>query len=143
MTNSLRIALVDRDPAFRAGLRSLLELQGGMHIVLERDSLSGEVESILGAECDLVLLYLPVELDALPLVRALTRRVPVIAIASDAHVGRSIARTGIQGLVIGRFAIDSLTDAIGAVRDGRRWIHPLAPLFRNQTRWPWFPRRAR
>ena len=118
---AFRIVIADDHALFRDGLKSLLKLQADVKVVGEAES-TEELASILEhTPCDLVLLDLGMERNALIDIEALATRVRVIVVtASELPVDALDAmRSGASAVVLKRFAGKTLMDAIRSVANGR------------------------
>ncbi len=125
-TTPLRIVIADDHALFRQGLRSLLRLQEDLVVVTEVDSLSGLDARLSSTECDLLLLDLQMERNALHELPALCRRVAVIIVTASERIEDAMEAigAGARAVVFKRFAIETLMDAIQAVRAGDVWTPP-------------------
>ena len=102
----------------------LLAREPGVTIVGETDRI-GELESLLErTPCDLLLLDLQMERNALGAIEGLAARVPVIVVTGSELSGNSLAamRSGARAVVFKRFGVETLMDAIQTVIRGGVWM---------------------
>jgi DNA-binding NarL/FixJ family response regulator len=124
MSPNLRIAIADDHALFRQGLRSLLELRDDMTVVAETER-ADEIQPMLEATpCDILLLDLQMDRSSLIDIERLSERVPVIVVTASEVPEDAIAaiRAGARAVVFKRFAVETLVDAIEAVRAGDVWM---------------------
>jgi DNA-binding NarL/FixJ family response regulator len=128
MLNSspLRLILADDHALFRAGLRSLLKHEPGVTIVAETDRIEGLGELVAATPADILLLDLQMERSSLPEVEALAARIAVIVVTASELVGDALGaiRLGARAVVLKRFAVETLMDAIRGVAAGNVWMPP-------------------
>lgn len=123
---SLRLILADDHALFRQGLRSMLRLQPDVEVVAEVERVA-DLGSVLAATpCDILLLDLQMDRNALAEIESLSARVRVLVVTASENAGDALAalRSGARAVVLKRFAIETLVDAIHAVRDGHVWVPP-------------------
>ena len=85
-TWSIRILLVDRQPVFRLGLKSLIALEDDLRVVAEADNAAGALSSAKIFRPNLVLVQEEILSDSEGLISALAQVVPncrVVSITSD------------------------------------------------------------
>ena len=119
--NDIRIIVADDHALFRQGLRSLLRLREDIRIVAETDR-AADIPALLDAQpCDVLLLDLQMERNALIDVRALARRVAVIIVTASEKPDELLGavQAGARALVLKRFAVETLLEAIDAVVAGQ------------------------
>jgi DNA-binding NarL/FixJ family response regulator len=126
MPDVLRIVIADDHALFRQGLKSLLKLQAGLSVVGEVENASEVASAVARTQCDLLLLDLQMERSSIADIEALARRIPVLVVTASERPADAVAalRAGARGVVFKRFAIDSLMEAIQAVRAGHVWVPP-------------------
>lgn len=125
-TGPVRVVVADDHALFRQGLRMMLELQGDVRVLGEAATMD-ELAATLAAECpDVLLLDLQMERSALPDVPALAERMPVVVVTANETPEEALAvlRLGVRAVVFKRFAIETLMDALRAVRAGHVWMPP-------------------
>ncbi|MEA2625177.1 MAG: two-component system, NarL family, nitrate/nitrite response regulator NarL [Candidatus Binatota bacterium] len=154
MAGPLRILIADDHALFRQGLRSLLALQDGMEVVAETESAANLPRLLDETPCDVLLLDLQMERNSLADVRSLAEKVAVIVVTSSERPEDAFEaiRAGARGVVLKRFAVENLIEALEAVRRGEAWMPttlqtylaagmrgepggPLSPREREITRW--------
>lgn len=126
MQTPIRILVADDHVIFRQGLKSLLKSEAGIEIVGETDRADG-LQSVLDRlPCDLLLLDLQMERSSLEDIPALAARVPVIVLTASEVPADALAaiRLGARAVVLKRFAVETLMDAIRAVVGGNVWMPP-------------------
>ncbi len=120
----LRLVIADDHLLFRQGLRLLLKSEPDVTIVGETDR-ADELPALLArTPCDLLLLDLQMERNALADIDALGERVPVIVLTASEVPADAVAavRKGARAVVFKRFAVESLMDAIRMVASGNVWL---------------------
>jgi two-component system nitrate/nitrite response regulator NarL len=127
MIAPLRIAIADEHPLFRKGLRELLALQANLKVVAEIDRFDALEAALDATPCDLLLLYFHVSQEALPHIRQLAVRIPIIVVTGGDRLDDAIAAisSGARGVVLKRLAVDMLVDAIRVVSAGQVSIPPV------------------
>jgi DNA-binding NarL/FixJ family response regulator len=122
----IRIIIADDHALFRQGLRSLLALQPDITVVAESDRVDDLPAILSSTPCDLLLLDLGMERNSLVDIAALSAQVEVLVVTASEHPheGLQAIRAGARGLVLKRFAIETLMDAIHAVAAGHVWMPP-------------------
>lgn len=130
MTQRVRIALADDHAMFRQGLRLLLDLHDELEVVGEIDR-ADEISNLIGSSaCDILLLDLQMERSSLIDIAAAARRTKVLIVTASEVADHAVEalRSGARGVVLKRFAAETLMDAIRAVAAGQTWVPPeLAP----------------
>lgn len=128
---SIRLIIADDHALFRQGLVSMLRLESEVTIVGEVDAVASLAPMLASTPCDVLLLDLQMERSALPVIADLARKVRVIVVTASEQASDHLAafRAGASAVVFKRFAVDTLMEAIRAVRDGYVWmsaeLHPL------------------
>ncbi len=128
---SIRLIIADDHALFRQGLISMLRLEPEVTIVGEVDSVEALGSALATTSCDVLLLDLQMERSALAVIEDLARDVRVIVVTASEQASDHLAafRAGASAVVFKRFAVDTLMEAIRAVRDGYVWmsseLHPL------------------
>src|SRR5262245_28605262 len=122
----LRVAIADDHALFRQGLKSLLGLWTDVAVVGETDHVDGLVPLLTATPCDILLLDLQMDRSSLTAVAALAARVRVIVVTASERPEDAMAaiRAGASGVVLKRFAIETLVDAVTAVSRGQVWMPP-------------------
>lgn len=119
-----RIIVADDHLLFRQGLRALLKSEPDVTIVGETDR-ADELPALLERlPCDQLLLDLQMERNALADIEALVLRVPVVVLTASEVPADAVAaiRKGARAVVLKRFAIETLMDAIHTVAAGNVWL---------------------
>lgn len=125
MSAETRVVVVDDHAALRTGLRHVLEPH---NIVIVADTKGEESARDLIAEerPDVVVVDLrPEELDAIELIRDLSRKRNNVIAWGEYHDDRLVARAlsaGALGFVIKNDNTDALIEGIRTVAGGRRWL---------------------
>jgi DNA-binding NarL/FixJ family response regulator len=126
MKPKLRIIIADDHALFREGLRSLLQLESKLTVVAEVERVDELAQRLVETPCDLLLLDLQMESNALLQISALAEKVPIIVVTASEHPGEALSaiRSGARAVVFKRCAIDTLIEAINSVAAGQMWIPP-------------------
>jgi DNA-binding NarL/FixJ family response regulator len=126
MSTAIRILIADDHLLFRQGLKSLLKSEPGVVVVGETDRADGLPSLVDQAPCDLLLLDLQMERNSLEDITALAAKVPVVVLTASevATDALTAIRLGARAVVLKRFAVETLMDAIRAVVDGNVWMPP-------------------
>jgi two-component system, NarL family, response regulator NreC len=126
----LRILLVDDHRVVRAGLRMLLEAEGGLEVVDEAGDIRDAVFKTRRHAPDLVVLDLMLPdgngVDAIERLQAEAPQAKVLILSmedSPHHVRRAFAN-GANGYVLKDAAEDELVSAMREVAAGGRYLHP-------------------
>jgi len=127
MSTPLRLIVADDHTLFRQGLRSMLtNLQPDVSVVAEVERVSDVVPALDKTPCDILLLDLQMERNALADIEGLARRVPVVVVTASQQSAEALAaiRAGARAVVFKRFAVETLMDALRAVTAGDVWLPP-------------------
>lgn len=126
MESPIRVLVADDHALFRQGLQSLLKRQRDMTVVGETDRLDAVGRLLAATPCDMLLLDLQMERGALGELPALAARVPVVVVTASEHPDELLAavRAGARAVVLKRFAVETLVEAIRAVAAGHVWLPP-------------------
>jgi two-component system, NarL family, response regulator len=127
MSTPLRLIVADDHALFRQGLRSMLtHLQPDVAVVAEVERVSELVPALDKTPCDVLLLDLQMERNALADIESLARRVAVIVVTASQQSAEALAaiRAGARAVVFKRFAVETLMDALRAVTAGDVWLPP-------------------
>jgi DNA-binding NarL/FixJ family response regulator len=121
-----RIVIADDHALFRQGLAMMLGLQSDVEVVGEAATLAELGPMLESVRPDLLLLDLQMERSALPDLGALADVLPVVVVTANEAPEEALAalRLGARGVVFKRFALETLMDAIRAVRAGHVWMAP-------------------
>lgn len=126
----IRILLVDDHKMLRDGLRALLEAEGDMQVVAEAGTVDDAVRAATEIMPDVVVMDLGMPggsgLDAIRQIRA--KKIAVRIVVLSMHSGREMVmaafQAGSDGYVPKSTAHTYLIQAIRAVCDGKRFLHP-------------------
>jgi DNA-binding NarL/FixJ family response regulator len=122
----IRLILADDHALFRAGLKALLKHEPDVTILAEASSIEGLAELVEATPADILLLDLQMERSSLTEIEALSRTISVIVVTASEFVGDALAaiRLGARAVVLKRFAVETLMDAIKGVAAGEVWLPP-------------------
>ena len=127
MPTPLRIIVADEDALFRQGLRSMLmNLHPEVSVVAEVDRVSEVLPALDKTPCDILLLDLQMERNALADIEGFARRVRVVVVTVSQQSAEALAaiRAGARAVVFKRFAVETLMDALRVVTIGDVWLPP-------------------
>jgi DNA-binding NarL/FixJ family response regulator len=126
MANPIRVIVADDHALFRQGLRSMLRLQPDVTVVAEVERASELLPVLERHRCDVLLLDLQMERNALADIETLAEHVAVVVVTANERSDDALAaiRAGARGVVFKRFAIETLMTAVRAVADGQVWMPP-------------------
>jgi len=127
MPTPLRLIVADDHALFRQGLRSMLtNLHPDVSVVGEVDRVSEVVPALDRTPCDVLLLDLQMERNALADIEGFARRVRVVVVTASQQAAEALAaiRAGARAVVCKRFAVETLMDALRAVTAGDVWLPP-------------------
>jgi DNA-binding NarL/FixJ family response regulator len=133
----LRVLVVDDHDLFRICLRKTLEAEGTIEVAAEMSSGEGIIENVARHAPHLILLDLDMPvvdgLAALQILAEHSVACPVVvltAVEDRASLTRAV-ELGARGIVLKRFAIEDLMQAIREVRLGGRWLSRAVPEMRQ------------
>ncbi len=123
---AIRVIIADDHALFRQGLRSMLALQPDITVTAELERASELLPTLENHRCDVLLLDLQMERNALADIEALAERVPIVVVTASERSEDALAaiRAGARGVVCKRFAIETLMAAVRAVAAGEVWMPP-------------------
>lgn len=126
MSATHRIAIADDHALFRQGLKSLLELQPDTVVVAETDRAADVAAMLQRTPCDVLLLDLQMDRNILVDIPALSTHTRIIVVTASERPEDAVqaVRAGAQGVVLKRFAIETLMEAIHSVVSGEVWLPP-------------------
>ena len=126
MPTAIRILIADDHLLFRQGLKSLLKSEPAVQIVGETDRADGLLSLLERTPCDLLLLDLQMERNSLADIDALAARVPVVVLTASEVPANALAaiRSGARAVILKRFAVETLMEAIRTVMEGNVWMPP-------------------
>lgn len=122
----LRIAIVDDHELVRQGLRALLANRPDLTVVADCDAVDGLCSLLEGEGCDILLLDPQADRNALTRLGELSARTKVIVVTASELVqdARAALQQGARAVVLKRFSVETLVEAIRAVAVGQLWIPP-------------------
>src|SRR5262249_11893460 len=127
MLPPLRIIIADDHALFRQGLRSMfVNLHPEVTVVAEVESVGEVARTLAPTPCDVLLLDLQMERNALADIASFARRAQVIVVTASQDPAEALAavRAGARAVVFKRFAVETLVEALRAVREGHVWLPP-------------------
>jgi len=122
----LRLVLADDHALFRQGLKTMLRRRPEVAVVADVERLADVDRVVDQTPCDVLLLDLQMERNALADIERLAKTVRVVVVTASEHPSNALAalQAGASAVVFKRFAIETLIDALRAVRDGYVWLPP-------------------
>jgi DNA-binding NarL/FixJ family response regulator len=128
----IRVAILDRHPAVRAGVDALLRRQPGFATVGSAADAQGLLSLLYRADPDVLLLD---DIQLVPRVKTEAPRTRVVIYASDPTSELAVAASiaGAEGLVDKAADTRVLLHAIGAVARGGRALPPVTPRMRHRA----------
>ena len=104
----------------------MLRLQPDVTVVAEVEQASELLPALEQHRCDVLLLDLQMERDALADIEALAERVAIVVVTASERLEDALAamRAGARAVVFKRFAIETLMTAVRAVAEGQVWMPP-------------------
>jgi len=134
----LRVVVADDHALFRQGLRSIFKLHPEVVVVAEVERAADLAPTVARTPCDVLLLDLQMDRSALADVAELARRVPVAVLTASEQPADALAamRAGARAVVFKRFAIETLMEALRAVRSGQVWMPPVLQQLAAQSPGP-------
>jgi len=126
MAAPLRAIIADDHALFRQGLKSMLRLEPSIRVVAEVERVADLAPALARTPCDVLLLDLQMDRNALAQIQGLARRVRVVVVTASEQPSEALAamRGGARAVVFKRFALETLMDAVRAVMDGHVWMPP-------------------
>lgn len=127
----IRVALIDDEPLVRAGLRTILENDPRLRVVLEHGDGLGVVPAVRGARCDVALVDVRMPgrsgLDAIADLRAagVSARLVVLTTFADAEYLRRAVEVSVDGYVTKASAPEDLVKAVHTVHSGGAALSPV------------------
>lgn len=120
----MRIVLADDHALFREGLRSALALQPGVQVVAEAERVDDLLPLLARTPCDILLLDLQMDRNALSEIPALAQKTAVIVVTASEALEDALAaiRAGARGMIFKRFAVENLMLAMHAAAGGNVWM---------------------
>lgn len=126
MQRPVRLVIADDHGLFRQGLKSMLSLQSDVEVVGEVDQADKLAAVLDTTPCDILLLDLQMERSSVSDIGLLVERVKIVVVTANEHPEDALnaIRQGASAVVLKRFAIESLMDAIRVVTEGHVWLPP-------------------
>jgi DNA-binding NarL/FixJ family response regulator len=127
MAAPTRIIIADDHTLFRQGLRSMFDnLHPDVSIVAEVETVSDVARALAATPCDVLLLDLQMDWNALADIGSFARRAKVVVVTASQDAAEALAaiRAGAKAVVFKRFAVETLVEAVRTVRDGHVWRPP-------------------
>ena len=122
----LRVVLADDHELFREGLKSVLALHRDIQVVGDTARLEDLPPLLDRIQCDMLLLDLQMERNALSEIPDLARKAAVIVVTASEDPEEALAamQAGARGVILKRFAVDHLMQAVRSVATGNVWLPP-------------------
>jgi len=123
----LRIVIADDHALFRQGLRSMfVNLHPNVTVVAEVETVSDVARTLASTPCDVLLLDLQMDRNALADIGSFARRAQVVVVTASQDPAEALGaiRAGARAVVFKRFAVETLVEALRAVREGHVWLPP-------------------
>jgi DNA-binding NarL/FixJ family response regulator len=126
MAAPIRVIIADDHALFRQGLKSMLRLQPDGTVVAQLERASELLPTLEQHRCDVLLLDLQMERNALADIEAVAERVAIVVVTASERSDDALVaiRAGARGVVFKRFAIETLMTAVHAVAEGQVWMSP-------------------
>jgi two-component system response regulator DegU len=126
MNSPIRIVIADDHAMLRQGLRSVLAQQPGIAVVGEAERVDDIAPTLEQTPCDILLLDLQMDRKVTVDIARLTEHAKVVILTANEDLDEAVAclREGAQGVVLKRFAVETLLDAVHAVMRGDTWLPP-------------------
>ena len=125
-TTPIRLLLAEDHALFREGLKSLLKHEADVTVVGEVDRLDALPELMATTPADVLLLDLQMDRSSMTEIPALSARIAVVVVTASELLGDALSaiRLGARAVVLKRFAVETLMDAIRSVSAGNIWMPP-------------------
>lgn len=122
----LRVIIADDHALFRDGLRSALEVRGGVSVVAEIARLDDIMPVLETHNCDVLLLDLQMDRNAIAEIRSLSERVSVAVVTASEEPEELVAavRAGARAVFFKTFPITTLIEALRTIASGNVWLPP-------------------
>jgi DNA-binding NarL/FixJ family response regulator len=126
MTRPLSIAIADDHALFRQGVKSLLRRRSDLKVMVEVERVDDIEPALRRQPCDVLLLDLQMDRNALPTIGSLAQQALVMVLTMSESSDDAVAaiRAGARAVVFKRFAVTTLLEAIRAVAAGHVWLPP-------------------
>lgn len=122
-----RLVIADDHALFRQGLKSMLQLESGVEVVADVDRVGQIAVALASNPCDVLLLDLQMDRNALAEIGELARRVRIVVVTASERPADALAaiEAGASAVVFKRFAVETLMAAIEAACGGLVWLPPV------------------
>jgi DNA-binding NarL/FixJ family response regulator len=122
----VRVVIADDHALFRQDLKTMLRRRAEIRVVGDVESLAALEPVLARGTCDVLLLDLQMERNALADVERLSKLVRVVIVTASEHPSNALAavQAGASAIVFKRFAMETLIEAIRAVCSGHVWLPP-------------------
>jgi DNA-binding NarL/FixJ family response regulator len=127
MAPPLRVIIADDHVLFRQGLKAMLvKLHPEVAVVGEVDSVAEVGPALARTPCEILLLDLQMDRNALADIAAFARRVRVVVVTASQQPAEALEalRAGARAVVFKRFAVETLMEAVRTVMTGHVWMPP-------------------
>jgi two-component system nitrate/nitrite response regulator NarL len=126
MSHPLTLAIADDHALFRQGVKSLLRRRSDLKVVAEVECVDDIEPALRRQPCDVLLLDLQMDRNALSVIPSLAQRAMVMVLTMSEAAEDAVAaiRAGARAVVFKRFAVTTLFEAIRAVAAGHVWLPP-------------------
>src|SRR5262249_47950834 len=124
---ALRVIIADDHALFRGGLRSMFtRLCPEVEVVAEVETVAEGGRALARTPGDVLLLDLQMDRNAMPDIPTFARTVQVVVVTASQQPAEAVAalRAGARAIVFKRFAVETLMEALRAVRKGNVWMPP-------------------
>jgi two-component system nitrate/nitrite response regulator NarL len=120
----MRIVIADDHALFRESLKSALALQPGVQVVAEVGCVDDLLPMLARTPCDILLLDLQMDRNALSEIPALAQKTAVVVVTASEGPEDALAaiRAGARGVIFKRFAVEDLMRAMRTVAEGNAWM---------------------
>lgn len=121
---TIRIAIVDERPLFRAGIANSLKAETNLEVTGQGDSLSDALRIVREHRIDMLVLRLHKALDGLKDLREKQEELAVLVVAEDPHgdLAAQALRMGARGVLDEKATREDLVEAVRTVAAGRRYM---------------------
>ncbi len=124
MPPPIRVVIADDHLLFRQGLKALLKSEPEVAVVGETDRVDALPALLAQTPCDQLLLDLQMERSVFNDIASLSPQVPIVVLTASEVPADAVAaiRKGARAVVLKRFAVETLMDAIRTVATGNVWL---------------------
>lgn len=130
MNSPVTVIMIDDHPIVRAGMRSVLELDDGIHVLAEGGSAVEALDLVAEYHPDVLVLDINLpDQSGLEVVRQLqnqTTSTAVLALTAhdDPEMIFGLLESGATGYVLKDEALETLANAVSATAQGESWLSP-------------------